>query len=258
MDLGLRDRVYIVTGGSRGLGRAAAEALVAEGARVVVSSRDEESVSRAATDMGGPHHAVGLVADNGDPSAAGRLVAAAIAQFGRVDGALVSVGGPPAGTVDSLEDEDWRDAFESVFLGALRVARAVSEAVTEARPQDGASIALVLSSSVRSPIPGLAASNGLRPGLAMLAKTLADEWGPKGIRVNGLLPGRIATDRAREIDEATGDPEAARQRITATIPLGRYGDPAEFGRVAAFVLSPAASYVSGAMVAVDGGQLRTI
>ncbi|MGH3343163.1 MAG: SDR family oxidoreductase [Carbonactinosporaceae bacterium] len=254
MDLGLRDRVYIVTGGSRGLGRAVAETLVAEGARVVVSSRDEESVSRSATDLGGPEHAVGLVADNADPSAPGRLVAAAIARFGRVDGALVSVGGPPAGTVDSLEDEDWRDAFESVFLGALRVARAVAEA----QPQDGASIALVLSSSVRSPIAGLAASNGLRPGLAMLAKTLADEWGPKGIRVNGLLPGRIATDRAREIDEATGDPEAARQRITATIPLGRYGDPAEFGRVAAFVLSPAASYVSGAMVAVDGGQLRTI
>jgi 3-oxoacyl-[acyl-carrier protein] reductase len=116
----------------------------------------------------------------------------------------------------------------------------------------------VLSSSVRSPLPHMAISNGLRPGLAMVAKTLADELGPAGVRVNGLLPGRIGTDRVAELDAATGDPERARLAALEQIPLGRYGDPEEFGRVAAFLLSPASSFVSGAMVPVDGGMLRSL
>jgi 3-oxoacyl-[acyl-carrier protein] reductase len=111
---------------------------------------------------------------------------------------------------------------------------------------------------VRSPIAGLAVSNGLRPGLAMVAKTLADELGPRGVRVNGLMPGRVETDRVRFLDEQTGDAEAAKERAAQAIPLRRYGEPEEFGRVAAFLLSPAASFVSGAMVPVDGGMLRTI
>jgi 3-oxoacyl-[acyl-carrier protein] reductase len=111
---------------------------------------------------------------------------------------------------------------------------------------------------VKSPIPGLAISNGLRPGLAMVAKTLADELGPNGIRVNGLLPGRIATDRLKELDSKGGDPEGARRASEKAIPLRRYGSPEEFGRVAAFVLSPVASYISGAMIPVDGGALRTL
>ena len=122
---------------------------------------------------------------------------------------------------------------------------------------EGTSIAFVLSSSVKSPIPGLAISNGLRPGLAMVAKTLADELGPNGTRVNGLMPGRIATDRLKELDAKGGDPEAARRASEKTIPLRRYGTPDEFGRVAAFVLSPAASYITGAIIPIDGGALRT-
>ncbi|WP_261376730.1 SDR family oxidoreductase [Nocardioides sp. J9] len=114
----------------------------------------------------------------------------------------------------------------------------------------------MLSTSVRQPIPGLAISNGLRPGLAMVAKNLADELGPRGIRVNGLLPGRVATERVAELDAATGDADAARAATEAQIPLRRYGQPEEFGRVAAFVLSPAASFVSGVMVPVDGGMSR--
>lgn len=253
MDLGLRDRVYVVTGGTSGLGRASAEALVADGARVVVSSRDPDRVAAAAEALGGPDHAVGVVADLADPTAADRLVAAATSAYGRLDGALLSVGGPPGGSVVDTTDEMWRAAFESIFLGQLRCARAVAAALGA-----GGSIAFVLSSSVRSPIAGLAASNGLRPGLAMTAKTMADELGPGGIRVNGLMPGRVATARTRHMDASGGDEAAARSRSEATIPLRRYGEPAEFGRVAAFVLSPAASYLTGAVIPVDGGLLRTI
>ena len=253
MDLGLSDRVYIVTGASRGLGRATAAALVADRARVVVSSRDQSAVEDAVAALGGNRHAVGLVGDLADPATPERLLAAARDRWGRVDGALVSTGGPPLGPAMEVTDDQWRSAFETVFLGPVRVARTVAGAAAE-----GGAIGFVLSSSVRSPIPGLAISNGLRAALAMTAKTLADELGPRGIRVNGLMPGRIATDRIRELDGATGDAEAARQRLEAAIPLRRYGDPTEFGRVAAFVLSPAASYLSGAMIPVDGGALRTI
>jgi 3-oxoacyl-[acyl-carrier protein] reductase len=254
MDLGLAGRVYVVSGGSRGLGRAAAETLVAEGARVVVGARDEVAVERAAQELGGPAHAVGVVADLAVAASAQRLVEAAHSAYGGLDGALISVGGPPYGTAMETDEQAWREAFDSVFLGALRLARRVAGELGA----EGGSIAFVLSSSVRAPIPGLAISNALRPGLAGLAKTLADELGPRGIRVNGVLPGRIATDRAMELDAASGDAEAARARLEATIPLRRYGEPAELGRVAAFLLSPAASYISGVMLPVDGGALRAL
>lgn len=253
MDLGLAGRVYVVSGGSRGLGRAAAEALVAEGARVVLGARDEAAVERAAQELGGAAHAVGVVADLGQAASAPRLVEATRSAYGGLDGALISVGGPAPGSVLDTPEEAWRAAFDSVYLGALRLARHVAGTLDG----DGA-IGFVLSSSARCPIPGLAISNGLRPGLAGLAKTLADELGPRGVRAFGLMPGRIATDRTVELDAASGDPAAARARNEAAIPLRRYGDPAEFGRVAAFLLSPAASYVTGAMVPIDGGYLRAI
>ncbi|MBD8869413.1 SDR family oxidoreductase [Nocardioides donggukensis] len=251
MDLQLRDHVYVVTGGARGLGRATADQLVAEEARVVLSGRSKEALDAAVADLGDAARAV--VADNADPGTPSRLVAAAREEFGRLDGVLVSVGGPPTGTVTGTSDEDWTRSFESVFLGAVRVAREVAGALDE-----GGSITFVLSSSVRSPLANLAISNGLRPGLAMVAKTLADELGPRGVRVNGLLPGRIGTDRLAELDASTGDAEAAKERAVAGIPLGRYGDPEEFGRAAAFLMSPASSFVSGVMLPVDGGMLRAL
>ncbi|MCO1599609.1 SDR family oxidoreductase [Micromonospora sp. RHAY321] len=251
MDLGLTDRVYVLTGASRGLGHATAQCLVADGARVVLSARDADAVAAAAQRLGGPERAVGLAADLTDPKTPGQLVAAAREHFGRLDGALISVGGPPAGKAAQISDEQWRQSFETVFLGTVRAVRTVADALPE-----GGAIGLVLSTSARGPVPGLGISNGLRPGLVGVAKDVADDYGPRGVRVVGLLPGRILTDRNRELFAATGDPERARAEAEATIPLRRIGDPAEFGRVAAFVLSPAASYLTGITVPVDGGALR--
>ncbi|MCC5034370.1 SDR family oxidoreductase [Streptomyces sp. WAC 00631] len=249
MDLGLNDRVYVVTGGSRGLGLAAARELAADGARIVLASRDGQSVAAAAEKLG--PNAIGVAADNADPETPGRLIGTARKHFGRFDGVLVSVGGPPPGSGAESSDEQWRSAFESVFLGAVRMARVAADELDE-----GGVIGFVLSGSVHEPIPGLAISNGLRPGLAGFAKSLSVELGPRGIRVVGLLPARIDTDRVRELDALSGDAEAARARNAAAIPLGRYGTPEEFGRAAAFFLSPAASYLTGVMLPVDGGFRR--
>src|SRR3954447_7579439 len=248
---GVEDKVFVLTGATRGLGRATAELLVAAGARVVVTGRDQPRVDEAAAALG--DSALGVTADNADPGSADAVVRAAVHRWGRVDGALISVGGPPTGTVLETPDETWSAAFEAVFVGALRVARAVAAAI------DGpGSIAFVLSSSVRAPIANLAISNGLRPGLAMAAKTLADELGPRDIRVNGLLPGRVGTERVAELDESTGDAKASREKAIAGIPLGRYGEPAEFAAAAAFLLSPASSFITGTMLPVDGGMLRAL
>ena len=253
MDLGLGGRVFLVTAASGGLGRATAEQLVGEGARVVLVARRAEVLAEL-VDQLGPERAVALTADLGDPSTAEAAVSLALNTFGRLDGALVSVGGPAAGSVLGTTEEQWSDAFSGVFLAALRVTRAVVEraGTTEL------AIAWVLSTSVKSPVAGLAASNGLRPGLAMLVKQLADELGPYGTRVLGLMPGRVDTERVRHLDALAEDPATARAASEAILPLRRYGRPEEFGRVAAFVLSPAAAYVTGCVIPVDGGALRSL
>ncbi|CAL9402251.1 Glucose 1-dehydrogenase 4 [Streptomyces sp. enrichment culture] len=257
MDLGLSERVYVVTGGTRGLGFATAAQLLAEGARVVITGRSQKAAEEAAARLGveasgAEGRAVGIAADNANPDTPQQVVAAARERFGRFDGLLVSVGGPPAGVpADQLTDEHWRSAFDSVFLGAVRLARTAAGELGE-----GGVIGFVLSASVHEPIPGLTLSNGLRPGLAGFAKTLANELGPRGIRVLGLMPGRIGTERMQYLDSLTGDGDAARERNCEAIPLRRYGTPEEFGRTAAFLLSPAASYLTGVMVPVDGGALH--
>lgn len=261
MDLGLAGRVYIVTGASRGLGFAAAECLVADGAHVVIASRHADAVTAAADrlmaearDIGSTGTARAIAVNNAEADAAERLVTAALERGNRLDGALISVGGPPAAPATAVTDEQWRESFETVFLGAVRIARTVA---TRLADRDGGTIAFVASTSVRQPLPGLGISNGFRPGLAAVAKEMSDEYGPRRVRVLSLLPGRIATDRMRELQASAPDPEAAARAIAAAIPLRRLGDPAEFGRVAAFLLSPAASYMTGLSVPVDGGLLRT-
>jgi 3-oxoacyl-[acyl-carrier protein] reductase len=253
MDLGLSDRVYVVTGASRGLGRACAELLAAEGARLVLCARDDDALKATAAALGGSERAIAVSGDLGEPGIETCLVAAAIARYGRLDGGLISIGGPPAGTAMDLEDGAWRMAFEETFLGPLRMARTVGRLAS----REGGSIVMILSTSVRQPLEGLALSNGLRPGLAMVAKSLANELGERNVRVNGILPGRIDTDRIREFDAETGRPEDARRQHETQIPLARYGEPLELARPAVFLLSPAASYVTGTMLSVDGGLSST-
>jgi 3-oxoacyl-[acyl-carrier protein] reductase len=270
MDLQLRDRAFAVAGGSRGLGFATAEVLVAEGARVVVGATREATgiaaVRRLASSEqchGGAAH---VVVDSSDPTSPRRLVSAVKDRYGRFDGVLISGGGTPSGAMLATSDETWELAFATLFLGALRLARtAAAELSNEAEHRrealptgSGGSILFVLGSSVRVSLPHLATSNGLFPALAGVVKMLADELGPSGIRVNALLPVRIDTDRVRALDAETDRPDEVRAEQSAKIPLRRYGEPAEFGRAAAFLLSPAASYITGAMIPVDGGSIRAI
>ena len=251
MDLGLSDRVYLVTGGSQGLGRAGAEALVADGARVVVSGRDARREPGAACRELGESGQRRRRRQRRPPTPRLDCSTAARDALGPGRRGADQRGRPAVRRGDGPHRRDWTAGFASVFLGAVRLCREIA-----AELDDGGSLVLVLSSSVKSPVANLAASNGLRPGLAMVAKTLADELGPRGIRVNGLLPGRIATQRVAQLDATGGTPMPPGRQPRAAIPLGRYGEPAEFGRAAAFLLSPAASYLTGVMLPVDGGLQR--
>ena len=255
MDLGLAGRTFVVGGGSRGLGRAVAEALVADGARVVLVARDEASLAEAAAALGDAASACAV--DLAAPDAVDRIAAAVDDVGGTIDGILVNHGGPKPGTALELSDEDWREAFELVLGGPIRLVRGLRE-----RLSDRSSVLFVTSSTVRAPIPNLDTSNVLRPGVSGLVKVLAAELAPR-VRVNGLAPGRYETERgvavARSRADARGVPlDEELAAIAEAIPLGRQGTPDEFGRVAAFLLSPAASYVTGVNLLADGGMVSAL
>lgn len=251
MNLGLEGKTFVVGGASKGLGRAVAEALLAEGARVLVVSRKPEA---AAAELG--EGAIPCAADLATGVGIEAVIAAAAA-LGDLDGLVVNSGGPPPGNVLDVSDEQWEAAFRLLVGYPIRLVRALAPSM-----RDGASILFITSSSVRVPIPGLDASNVIRPGVAALAKCLALGLAPR-IRVNSIAPGRLDTERVRFLDEdralAAGiSVEEQQERMAKAIALGRYGEPAELGRVAAFLLSPAASYVSGAAIQVDGGYVKAI
>jgi 3-oxoacyl-[acyl-carrier protein] reductase len=259
MDLGLASRTYIVTGGTRGLGFAVARVLVDDGANVIVASRDERHVAGAVERLG-KSSAHGVVADLTDVASPARLILAAHDRFGGLHGAFVSHGGPPPGTAAELDDETLREGLELAVVAPIRVVREIARELTEANL---GSIVLLTSSSSAQPIGGLASSNVARPGAWGYVKTLADELAPRGIRVNAVLPGRFATERVEAVDAYRAErggisPQEARAESERSIPLGRLGDPLELGKVAAFLLSPAASYVTGSAWAVDGGMLRAL
>jgi 3-oxoacyl-[acyl-carrier protein] reductase len=254
MDLGLAGRRALVGGGSSGLGAAIATSLAGEGASVAVAARGSDRLEKHAASIGG----LAVPADLSTASGPVDAVTAAIDAFGGLDLLVVNSGGPPGGTFDELDEATWETAIDGVLRATLRLIRA---ALPHLRASDAPAILIVLSSSVREPIPGLTTSNVLRPGLAGLVKSLSAELAP--VRINGLAPGRIATPRIAHLDgvrsKATGRPiEEIERESIARIPLGRYGDPADVGRIGAFLLSPAAGYVTGAIVPVDGGMVRAL
>jgi 3-oxoacyl-[acyl-carrier protein] reductase len=257
MDLGLENRHALVTGASRGLGRAIASTLAAEGARVVAVARNLVRLNDlVASTPPGRGTMLARACDLAD--------AAAIEGLGEllqdVDILVLNSGGPPPGPAADTPDAVWSRQFEAMFLCAVRLTRL---ALPGMRKRGFGRILAVVSSGVTQPIPNLGVSNALRAALVGWAKTLASEVAREGITVNCIAPGRIATDRVAELDQAKATREGidirqVEKESRAAIPAGRYGDAAEFASVAAFLASPRASYMTGGVIRVDGGMIRGV
>jgi 3-oxoacyl-[acyl-carrier protein] reductase len=262
MNLGLKGKVAMVAGASRGLGYAVARGLAAEGAMVSVASRHAESINAAAATIAAETGVLTLAnaVDVRSAEAIQGWFDATITKFGGVDLLFVNAGGPPAGTALSFDDAAWEGAFELLVLSAVRMVRLAAPSM---KLRGGGAIVVSTSAAVKEPIPNLALSNVVRSSVAALSKTLANELAADRIRVNHLLPGRIDTDRIRELDglraTATGtsadEVKAAHSKV---IPLGRYGSAGEFGSAAVFLFSDAARYITGASLQVDGGMIKSV
>ena len=262
MELGLKGKVALVAGASKGLGYAVAHALAREGAVVSISSRDQAAIdaarSRIERETSGTVMATAVDVRSAD--AIHTWVASTAARFGGIDALMTNSGGPPAGASLSFDDRAWQDAADLLLFSALRMIRA---SVPSMQSRGGGAILVSTSSSVKEPIQNLGLSTVLRASVSALSKTLALELAPMGIRVNQIIPGRIDTDRLRHLDEMNAgrqgiSPAEAKKKSVAAIPLGRYGEPDEFGRVGAFLLSGAAAYMTGATIQVDGGLIRSV
>lgn len=261
MDLGLGGKVMIVAASSKGLGKATALCLAREGALVTVNGRDKDRLAATAAEIRAETGAdvLEVVNDLSNPEAAAQLIEETMRVRGGIDGVVCSAGGPPPGTfADFPEDQPWLDAINLNLMSTLRLSRA---AIPHLESRGGGSITNIVSISVKQPIPNLVLSNTARTAVIGLARSLALEFAGKNIRVNNICPGSILTDRIRSISETTAEKtgeeiQVVIDREAAAIPMGRHGDPEEFGRVVTFFASPAASYVTGATVQVDGGTYK--
>jgi 3-oxoacyl-[acyl-carrier protein] reductase len=250
MDLGLRGRSALVTAASKGLGRACAEALIGEEAKVFISSRDATSIENTGKQINAAGWLASDVSKPGEPEA---LVAAAVTRLGGLDVLVVNAGGPPPGTFQSTPLEMWDVAFQLTLMSAVRLIRA---GLPHLKRSEQGRIVCITSISVRQPIPIIALSNSMRAAVTGLAKTLARELAPDRITVNCLAPDAILTDRTSVLAIAAGvDPDERIKQQSAAAPMGRLGDPAEFGAACAFLCSQHAGYITGQTLGIDGGAL---
>ena len=260
MDLHLKGLRALVTGSSRGLGYATARLLAAEGCSVTINSRDDQKASMAAKVLAGETGAkvIGLAGDVSDPGVPERLVDECASIFGGIDILITNAGGPPSGPFDSFSEADWQKAIDLSLMSHIRLIQA---ALPHLRQSKNASVLTVTSYSVKQPIPNLILSNSIRAATVGLTKSLALELGPAGIRFNSILPAWIETERVYELMKSRAaqkgtsmEEEIATQSLDS--PFGRMGRPEEFANAAVFLVSPAASYITGVMLTVDGGMYK--
>ena len=256
MDLGLRDRVALVCGASQGLGQAAADALAKEGAKVALVARRKDKVEAAARAIATAHgvETLPLVADLVEPDACERCVRETVARFGRLDVLVANAGGPPPGSIDEIDDATWRRAFELTFLTTVRLARA---ALPGMAAQGWGRVVVIGSGSMEAPIPNLATSSGIRPGIKAVVKLFAERYAGHGVTVNIAAPGYIRTERLVELAHGKSTDELF-QRLAAEIPAGRLGEPEELGALVGFLASDRAAYLTGQTVLLDGGRNRAL
>jgi len=260
MDLGLKDKRAFIAGSSRGLGYATALTLAREGCRVVINSREEDKVNAAAeaiiNETGTQTY--GIAADVSNASAADEIIKSVVASLGGLDILITNAGGPPSGSFEIFDDETWQKAVDTSFMSHVRLIRA---ALPHLRKSSTPSVLTMTSFTVKQPIPNLILSNSIRAATVGLTKSLALELGKENIRFNSIMPGWTETERVGHLmafraknNNSTVEEEIARQ--TAEIPLGRLGNPQEFANAAVFLVSPAASYIHGVTLAVDGGIIK--
>lgn len=261
MELQLSGKTAVIAASSQGLGKAIAEGLLREGANVVVSGREEEKLKDVVAELQqiGSGKVVFRRTDITNPEDIKQLIQTAVDQFGGVDILVNNAGGPPAGSFETITDEQWQTAFELNLLSYIRLIRESLPFLKE----HGGKIINIASSSIKEPIPGLLLSNTFRTGIVGLTKTLAQELAQYGILINTVAPGRIATDRVIHLDEVNAEKmqisrEEVEERVKGTIPLGRYGKPEEFAKVVVFLASDANSYMTGSSFLVDGGMVKSI
>lgn len=262
MDLQVEGKVFMIAASSKGLGFGIARELAKNGATVCISSRTKDDIEKAATQLrnetGSPVHVAVFDASNAE--SINQWVNEVKIAFERIDGLVVNAGGPPQGNFDDFNDDDWMAAFNLTLMSTVRLIRGVLPVM---RNGEGGSILTITSASVKEPINKLLLSNVFRSGVTSLVKSLSNELAHENIRVNNLMPGRIDTERLQTLakNNATASgisEEEMNQQMASVIPVGRYGTTDEFGKAGAFLLSPAASYITGVSLAVDGGLIKTV
>ena len=262
MDFGIKGKVALVAAASKGLGRAVAEELAAEGASLVLCARGNDELQATCAAIAAAHGrpVLGLAADVSNPADVARVVQAALVRFGQVDVLVTNAGGPPAGTFDTLSAEQWDAATRLLLTSVVELTRAVLPGM---KARGWGRILNITSISVKQPVANLMLSNSLRAAVTGMARTLATEVAPFGITVNNILPGYTRTERVMSLADATAAKEGisaaeATARWEAEIPMRRLGEPREFAALAAFLCSARASYITGTSVPVDGGWIRSL